>query len=144
MTPPAKAGGFSEERLLAPTAASQVTAQVSPCGHLSRLAPEGPIQALKRGTPCSPQGLTARYVLRTPRFRACNPPNLSCCEGAADSGAAPVRAAHTVYSTHVREGNASRAVRGRTFRSQLKQAVPCPLRGWPLRPSPPGPCGSSL
>ena len=47
MTPPAKAGGFSEERLLAPTAASQATAQVSPCGHLSRLAPEGPIQALK-------------------------------------------------------------------------------------------------
>ncbi len=55
MTPPAKAGGFSEERLLAPTAASQATAQVSPCGHLSRLAPEGPIRALKRGTPCSPK-----------------------------------------------------------------------------------------
>src|SRR2546427_5795981 len=69
MTPPATAGGFSEERLLAPTAASQATAQVSPPGHLSRLAPEGPIRALKRGTPCSPQGLTARYVLRTPRFR---------------------------------------------------------------------------
>src|SRR5205807_1426529 len=69
MTPPAQAGGFSEERLLAPTAASQATAQVSPPGHLSRLAPEGPIRALKRGTPCSPQGLTARYVLRTPRFR---------------------------------------------------------------------------
>jgi hypothetical protein len=62
MTPPAKAGGFSEERLRTPTAASQATAQVSPCGHLSRLAPEGPIQALKRGTPCSSQGLTARYV----------------------------------------------------------------------------------
>src|SRR5439155_23837547 len=59
MTPPAKAGGFSEERLLAPTAASQATAQVSPCGHLSRLAPEGPIRALKRDTPCSPQGLKA-------------------------------------------------------------------------------------
>ena len=72
MTPPAKAGGFSEERLLAPTAASQATAQVSPCGHLSRLAPEGPIQALKT--------------------------------------------------------NAPRAVRGRTFRCQLQQAVPCPLR----------------
>jgi hypothetical protein len=76
------------------------------------------------------QGLTARYVLRTPRFRACNPLNISCCEGAADSGAAPVRAATTVYSTHVREGNASRAVRGRTFRCQLKQAVPCPLLQW--------------
>src|SRR6266566_7284173 len=85
MTPPAKAGGFSEERLLAPTAASQATAQVSPCGHLSRLAPEGPIRALKRGTP---------------------------------------------YRTHVREGNASRALRGRTFRCQLKQAVPCPLVRW--------------
>src|SRR3989442_1307963 len=59
MTPPAKAGGFSEERLHAPTAAFQATAQVSPCGHLSRLAPEGPIRALKRGTPCSPQGLKA-------------------------------------------------------------------------------------
>src|SRR6266568_2727482 len=78
MTPPAKAGGFSEERLLAPTAASQATAQVSPCGHLSRLAPESPIRALKRGTPGSPQGLTARYVLRTPRFRACNPLALAC------------------------------------------------------------------
>src|SRR5712671_4183581 len=130
MIPPAKAGGFSEERLLTPTAAFQATAQVSPCGHLSRLAPEGPIRALKRGTPCSPQGLTARYVLRTPRFRACNPPNISCCEGATDSGAAPVRAANTVYSTHVREGNASRAVRGRAFRCQLKQAVPCPLLRW--------------
>src|SRR5713101_481702 len=97
MTPPAEAGGFSEERLLAPTAASQATAQVSPYGHLSRLAPEGPIRALKRGTPCSRQGLTARYVLRTPRFRACNPPNISCCEGAADSGAAPVRARQAQY-----------------------------------------------
>src|SRR5260370_42025981 len=116
MTPPAKADGFSEKRLLAPTAASQASAQVSLYGHLSRLAPEGPIRALKRGTPCSPQGLTARYVLRTPRFMACNPPNLSCCEGAADSGAAPVRAAHTVYSTHVRDGKPSRAVCGRSFR----------------------------
>src|SRR5437899_12947676 len=59
MTPPAKAGGFSEERLLASTAAFQATAQVSPCGHLSRLAPEGPIRALKRGTACRPQGLKA-------------------------------------------------------------------------------------
>src|SRR3989442_12911894 len=102
MTPPAKAGGFSEERLLAPTAASQATAQVSPCRHLSRLAPEGPIRALKRGTPCSPQGLT-------------------------DSGAAPVRAANTVYSTHVRDGNAPRALPGRASPCQLKQAVHCPL-----------------
>src|SRR2546427_9663479 len=107
MTPPATAGGFSEERLLAPTAASQATAQVSPCGHLSRLAPEGPTRALTRDTPCSPQGPTARYVLRTPRFRLCNPPNTSCCGGATDSGAAPVRAARTAYSTPDREGNAA-------------------------------------
>src|SRR5207237_9468099 len=103
MTPPAKAGGFSEERLLAPTAASQATAQVSPCGHLSRLAPEAPIRALKRGTPCSPHGLTARYVLRTPRSRACNPPNLSCCEGAADSGAATRHAGHHEHCPNGRE-----------------------------------------
>jgi hypothetical protein len=46
MTPPAKIGSFSEERLFAPTAASQATAQVSPCGHLSLLAPDGPIRAI--------------------------------------------------------------------------------------------------
>src|ERR1700694_4509130 len=102
MTPPAKVGGFSKERLLALTAASQATAQVSPGGHLSRLAPGGPIRALKRGTPCSREGLTARYVLRTPRFRACNPPNISCCEVADDSGAGWARAAPIVYSTCVR------------------------------------------
>jgi len=39
MTPPAKAGGFSEERLLAPTAASQATAQVSPRGHHDATGP---------------------------------------------------------------------------------------------------------
>src|ERR1700682_1458207 len=118
MTPPAKAGGFSEERRLTSTAASQSTAQVSHCWHLSRLATEGSIRALKRGTPCSLERLTARYVLRTPRFRACNPPNISCCEGAADSGAAPVRAACIVYSTHVRTDKAPRVSRGRAFSCQ--------------------------
>jgi hypothetical protein len=125
MTPPAKAGGFSEERLLAPTAASQATAQVSPCGHLSPLAPEGPIRAMTRGTPCRPGGQPARCVLRTPRFRACNP-HTSCGKGAAGSGAARGHAARTVYSTPVRGSNAPCAERGRAFRCQLKQAVPCP------------------
>src|SRR6266851_9778487 len=101
MTPPAKPGGFSGEKLLGLTAASQPTAQVSPYEHLSPLAADGPIRALKRGTPCSPEGPTARCVLRTPRFRACNPMNTSCCKGAAGSGAEHVRATSRVYSTYV-------------------------------------------
>jgi Oxidoreductase family, NAD-binding Rossmann fold len=92
MTPPSKASGCSEESFLLQ---QQLLRQPLRLGsrHLSRLASEGSIRALKRGTPCSLERLTARYVLRTPRFRACNPPNISCCESAADSGAASTRAA---------------------------------------------------
>jgi hypothetical protein len=64
------------------------------------------------------------------KIQACNPLNTSGCKGAAGSGAARGHAARTVYSTHVRGSNAPRGQRGRAFRCQLKQAVPCPEFLW--------------
>ena len=114
MTPPAKAGGFSEERLLALTAASRTKLGSSP-KVLPTLAYEGPIQAAWQITSlCAAGPLTTLlpWVFYVQEVFPAQP---------REHPVLKVPSQHT--TRHVPS-----APRSRAFPCQLKQAVPCPLR----------------
>jgi hypothetical protein len=112
MTPPAKAGGFSEERLLAITAASRTKLGSSP-KVLPTLAYEGPIRAAWQITSlcaAGPRTTLLPWVFYVQEVFPAQPRE------------------HPVLKVPDQRTScdAPSGMRSRAFRCHLKQAVPCP------------------
>jgi hypothetical protein len=131
-TPPAKAGGFSEEKFLALTAASQAKLGSLP-KVLPTLAPEGPVRAAWQTTSlCAATPLTTLLprVFYAQEVFPAQPREHPVLKVLDQYGGAALFTEERMRNTSVAAPlrDVPTASPSWAFLCQLKQAVPCPLR----------------